>query len=227
MTCSPKLSQPSKMPCMSWSLPAYVTCPGAHDANGNVVPACSKCYALQGHYLMSNVEGVRQHNMQDWQHPGWVGAMRDLLANETHFRWFDSGDVYNAELAAKILAVCVLTPHVKHWLPTRARKDAAVAQVLERLEQLPNVVVRHSSDGINGELLVGFANTSTIVASDADAPAGVGHVLCTAYRRAGKCGPCRACWSKRVEVTYYPMHGRNVGSVTIAKRAAQRAEVLA
>ena len=45
-----KLSKASKMPCRSWSLQALDTCPGSRDKSGELVPACSGCYATDGNY---------------------------------------------------------------------------------------------------------------------------------------------------------------------------------
>jgi hypothetical protein len=42
---------------------------------------------------------------------------------------------------------------------------------------------------------------------------------CDAYERAGKCGSCRACWSKDVKTIAYPAHGRKMLGL-IAKFAA-------
>lgn len=159
----PKFSGTGKMPCPSWSLPAWLTCPGAADANGKPVAACSLCYALQGRYLFGSVAALRDHNLVDCKLPDWTDAMVPAIRDNTYFRWFDSGDVYTVELALKIEQVCIRTPRTKHWIPTRARKDPAILEILLRIGNLPNVVVRHSSDGVNGEELQGFDHTSTIV----------------------------------------------------------------
>lgn len=227
MKASPKLSNPSKMPCPSWSLPAIVSCPGAIGDDGSLVPACSGCYAAQGRYLFGAVCAVREHNLEDWKREGWVEAMVAAIGSEPFFRWFDSGDIYCVDLALRILAVCAMTPNTRHWIPTRARKNPAIAVVLAQLEALPNVVVRHSSDGVNGERLAGFANTSTIVQKAEDATLGNGQGLCTAYRREGKCGDCRMCWSKKVAVVQYAAHGGKVSPKTIARLMPQRDAALA
>ena len=80
------------------------------------------------------------------------------------------------------------------------------ATVLARLEALPNVVVRLSSDSITGETVQG-ATTSTIATLDT-VPADA--VVCEAYTRAGKCDKCRACWDKSVSVVCYIGHGRSM-----------------
>ena len=232
MKASPKFSQASKMPCPSWSLPAIVTCPGAIGPDGSLVAACSGCYAAQGHYLFGNVKDLRQHNMEDWQREGWIAAMVAEIGKHDFFRWFDSGDVYQPLLAVKIYVVCKRTPNTRHWIPSRAHKDPRVASMLARIAELPNVVVRYSSDSTTGERLEGFAQTSTIVKDTAShnvgrMPDGRIAARCTAWQREGKCGPCRACWDKRIDIMEYPEHGNAVSPKTIARLLPERAAALA
>jgi len=201
-----KLSKASKMPCRSWSLQALDTCPASRDSTGALVPACSGCYATTGNYRFKNVRAPREHNRDDWKRDSWVDDMVSELDNDRYFRWFDSGDMYDVRLARKILEVCERTPWVKHWIPTRMYKFQKFALVLARLESLPNVVVRLSSDSITGETIQG-STTSTIATLDT-VPTDA--VVCEAYTRAGKCDKCRACWDKSVSVVAYIGHGRSM-----------------
>jgi len=202
-----KLSKPSKMPCLSWSLQAIDTCPGSKDKEGNLVPACQGCYATDGNYLFKNVKGVRAHNKEDWKRDSWVDDMVKALDNSRYFRWFDSGDVYSVKLAEKILDVMKQTPWVSHWLPTRMHKFPKFKRIFNKMEALPNVVVRFSSDSVTGATITG-ENTSTIV-EYAEEGEVIGEV-CEAYTRDGKCGDCRQCWKKAVPVIVYPAHGRKM-----------------
>ena len=95
MNAQPKFSNPSKMPCRSWSLEALTTCPASKDSNGDLVPACRGCYATSGNYRFPNVKAPRLHNQDDWKHDDWVDAMVAELDNDRYFRWFDSGDMYH------------------------------------------------------------------------------------------------------------------------------------
>ncbi len=200
-----KLSKTSKMPCLSWSLIAKDHCPGSRGDDGKLVPACSGCYADDGFYRMDNVRAPRLHNAEDWKRDFWVDDMVTALQRESHFRWFDSGDMYALPLAIKILEVMRRTPWCNHWLPTRMHKFDKFARVLSDMAALPNVVVRFSSDSIRGETIPG-PTTSTIVSDTAQLPANA--AVCGAYTRKGKCGPCRTCWNKDVPVVAYPAHGR-------------------
>lgn len=203
----PKLSKASKMPCRSWSLQALETCPASIGADGELVDACKGCYATDGNYRFSNVKAPRLHNREDWQQSDWVDAMVAELDNDRYFRWFDSGDMYSLKLAEKIYAVMVATPWTRHWLPTRMHKFAKFADILAKMEALPNVVVRLSSDSINGDIIDG-ATTSTIIPTISHRKPKM--TICEAYEREGKCATCRACWDKNVEVVAYVAHGRKM-----------------
>lgn len=201
-----KLSKASKMPCRSWSLQALDTCPGSKTTAGELVDACKGCYATTGNYRFPNVKAPREYNRQDWKRDEWVNDMVRELDNDRYFRWFDSGDMYDIRLARKILEVCERTPWVKHWIPTRMHKFYKFMPVIGKLDALPNVVVRLSSDSITGETVDGN-NTSTI-ATVYNVPNGA--VVCEAYNRGGKCADCRACWDKSVSVIAYIGHGKTM-----------------
>ena len=201
----------------SWSLQARETCPGSIDSNGELVAACAGCYAVGGNYRYPNVREPRIENREDWKRPEWVADMVAALRNDRFFRWFDSGDMYALPLAEKILDVMTRTPDVRHWVPTRMYKFRKFADVIARMQALPNVMVRPSSDSVIGEYIPGL-HGSTIVPSIDQVPAGV--TLCRAANNAGKCGACRACYDKFVAVVAYVAHGRSMMKVVREHLAA-------
>lgn len=205
-----RLSRTSKLDgILSWSLQALETCPGSIGADGALVPACSGCYATTGNYVFDNVKAPRAENREDWQRASWVSDMVQALDSSRYFRWFDSGDMYSLDLAEKMLQVMQSTPWVKHWLPTRMAKFAKFANVLARMQALPNVMVRFSSDAIDGTY---DAAHGSVIIPDADsAPDGV--VVCHAYAHDGKCNGCRACYDKSIPVIAYPAHGKKMAKV--------------
>jgi hypothetical protein len=206
-----KLSKTSKLDnIMSWSLQALETCQGSIGADGELVPACAGCYATQGTYNFPGTKKVRFDNKQAWQDDAWVDTMVGALKKQKYFRWFDSGDMYSIALALKMYAVMVRTPHVKHWLPTRMHKFAKYQQVLTKMAALPNVMVRPSSDAVDGTFTAGV-HGSTILPEGMAVPAGV--KVCTAPTTNGKCSGCRACYSKDVAVVGYIAHGRKMAKV--------------
>jgi hypothetical protein len=201
----------------SWSLQARETCPGSFGADGELVPACRGCYAVGGNYRYPNVKEPRIENREDWKRPEWADDMVAALRNDRFFRWFDSGDMYALPLAEKILDVMTRTPWVRHWLPTRMHKFSKFADVLARMSALPNVMVRPSSDSVTGEYVPGM-HGSTIVPAIDQVPDGA--TLCHAATNAGKCGPCRACYSKDIAVVAYVAHGRSMAKVIRERVAA-------
>jgi hypothetical protein len=206
-----RLSKTSKLDgILSWSLQALDTCPGSVNADGSLVPACSGCYATTGNYNYPNVKAPRIENRQDWTRDEWVSDMVQSLDSQRYFRWFDSGDMYAIGLAEKMLQVMTLTPWVKHWLPTRMAKFPKFASVIQRMQALPNVMVRFSADSVDGTYTAGV-HGSVIVPDAESVPSGA--TLCRAYAHDGKCNGCRACYSKDVAVIAYPAHGRKMAKV--------------
>lgn len=196
----------------SWSLQAGDTCPGSYDGTGNLVLACAGCYAKQNNYHRPNVKAPRLENREDWQREAWCDDMVAALDRDRYFRWFDSGDMYAIGLARKILEVMERTPWVKHWLPTRMAKFPKFRPVLEAMQALPNVMVRFSSDAIDGSYTPGV-HGSTIAPTYEQASSIPGAQACAAPTNAGKCGPCRACYSKDVPVVAYTAHTRGMANV--------------
>jgi hypothetical protein len=213
-----KISVTSKLDGIrSWSLQALDTCPGSIAAPGELVDACKGCYATTGNYRFENVKAPRRHNREDWQRMAWADDMVAALAKDTHFRWFDSGDMYTLALAEKILEVMKRTPWVNHWLPTRMHKFPKFRQVLSEMQALKNVMVRFSSDSITGQYTKGL-HGSVIIPTANDVKRGM--TLCRAYENEGKCSGCRACYDKRVKVIAYPAHGKTMHKVIRIKLAA-------
>lgn len=210
-----KLSKTSKLDGIkSWSLQAVETCPGSVGADGNLVAACSGCYATTGAYVWSTTKAPRAFNKEDWKRDGWVQDMVSSLKKDKFFRWFDSGDMYSVGLAEKIYQVMAATPHVKHWLPTRMAKFTKFQEILARMDALANVKVRFSSDSVLGQYdeRHGSVNVPTLD----DVPAGA--VVCNAPTHGGKCSGCRACYDKDVSVVAYVAHGHKIRKViNIAK----------
>jgi hypothetical protein len=202
------LSRTSKLGCFSWSLQALETCQGSIGKDGKLVEVCQGCYATQGFYHMPDAIALRKSNKEDWQADDWVERMVKALVKQKKFRWFDSGDIYSVDLAWKIYDVCRLTPHVKHWLPTRMHKFTKFSRVIDALNTLDNVVVRFSSDNV-GQHIDGLY-VSLVV--DAYKHVDKTHV-CPSSLQDGKCLTCRACWSKDVQSVAYVAHSKKMGKI--------------
>jgi hypothetical protein len=206
-----RLSKTSKLDgILSWSLQALETCPASKKPDGSLVDACKGCYATTGNYNYPNVKAPRIENKEDWKRSEWIDDMVKALDSSRYFRWFDSGDMYSVDLAEKIYQVMKLTPWVKHWLPTRMAKFAKFKPVIKKMQALDNVMVRFSSDSVNGVFIAGL-HGSVIVPDSSQYPKVA--TLCKAYENAGKCNGCRACYSKDVPLIAYPAHGVKMAKV--------------
>lgn len=235
-----KLSKAGKMPCPSWSLPAYYSCPGSvwhteeysgrevdfaewhgKTTKDSLVGSCKGCYALEGNYNFPNVKNVREHNMEDWKRDDWVSDMVKLIKHEPYFRFFDSGDLYCVELVDKIYQVCKRCPNTQFWIPTLTHKIGAIHSAIRRkLDTLPNVNVRRSAGSIKtsgdmeSELNFPAAITRSAIVRHEDIgkdfTKGKSILVCQAFKREGKCGDCRACWNKDIKLILYPVHGKRL-----------------
>lgn len=202
----------------SWSLQAIETCPGSIAAPGELVDACKGCYATTGNYRYPNVIAPRAENKADWQRMEWVDDMVRELETDRYFRWLDSGDLYSLALAEKVYEIMAATPWVSHWLPTRMHKFPKFRDILTRMQTLPNVMVRFSSDSVMGEYTPGL-HGSVIGPSAATYQEQPGIALCRAYENAGKCSGCRNCWNKSIPLIAYPAHGLKMSKVIMLKQA--------
>jgi hypothetical protein len=79
---------------------------------------------------------------------------------------------------------------------------------IDAMMALPNVVVRFSSDSVDGKTIKG-QTTSTIFSDQVPD----GAVECKAYQHEGKCNGCRACYNKDVPVIAYKAHGVKMAKV--------------
>jgi hypothetical protein len=196
------LSSPSKMPGYGYSLPAKRCLTGAKLAKveGSV---CSGCYALKGHYVFPKVQECLEKRYQaTMYHPQWVEAMAYLINKRAkkhpHFRWHDSGDIQSVEHLNKIVSVCLLTPTVKHWIPTREYK--MVEQYLAAGFSIPeNLCIRLSAHMVGNKA----PNVQGLTTSTVDYHAGV---RCPAQNQGNSCGDCRACWDTGVANVDYHKH---------------------
>lgn len=201
------VTQTSKMPCRSYSLPTLACRSGFELAK---IPGtiCADCYANKGFYRMyeQTVEPAQMARLSSIDDPHWPDAMASLIGQDAYFRWHDSGDLQSVDHLRAIVRVCELTPDCLHWLPTREYETVRryltdggtiPGNLTIRLSALyPDRAVRVDSriDGIPG------IETSNV--HKHSAPIGF---ECGAYKNAGKCGPCRHCFHRSGPVSY-PLH---------------------
>lgn len=198
------LSEPSKMPCYGWSIPAQ-RCNTGQKLRKVPGSVCSTCYALRGHYMYKVVQACLERRYQAMlNHPQWVEAMVWLINNvekSGYFRWFDSGDVPSVEGLDKIVQVVKQTPGVQHWLPTR--EYGFVSAWFAANGAFPaNLTLRLSALKFEAAPPVSVANRLGVLTSTASKT----NYNCPAYAQKGKCLDCRACWDKNVPNVSYKRH---------------------
>ena len=185
------LTRTSKMPGLSYSLPAW-ECKTGSKLRKVKDSVCSMCYALKGNYTrykaIKAAQYVRLKSIEDSR---WIEAMTAQVQRSTYFRWHDAGDVQDLAHLKKIYAVCEATPNTKHWMPTRE------AWIKDHLDSKPaNLVIRFSPPMI-GQRNESWPNSSMVVLKDAS---------CPAPSQGNSCGDCRACWDSTVKVVSYGKH---------------------
>jgi len=197
------LSNPSKMPCYSFSIPAEKCLVGQklRDVSGSV---CSKCYALKGFYVFKAARNALSRRFEKLNHPDWIQAMAFLInkvEKSGFFRWHDSGDLQSVAHLSRIVEVCKLTPSIQHWLPTR--EYSIVADYLKAGNIFPaNLTVRLSALMLEGNPPTTIAKRLGLVTSGVSKQG----YTCPASNQDNKCLDCRACWNKQVENINYKQH---------------------
>ena len=195
-----KLSQTSKMPAKSWSIPAGGKyCPGSKGAE-----VCKSCYAMKGFYRMPSVKMAREHNAKDWKRDDWVKDMVDLIKDSPYFRWFDSGDMYHPKLIDKIQSVTMRTRNTKHWIPTKMWDIQGTKQKINNLHLSKNVTIRKSCKTIDEPRFLPATVSSVVFSWDVFFSNQFPEVYrCKAPEQEHKCKDCRACWDKQVKIVGY------------------------
>ena len=186
------MTRTSKMPGLSYSLPAWECQTGAKLRKIPGTP-CYNCYALKGNYLRyPDIKKAQYYRLNSLAHDSWVTAMVAQVKRQKWFRWHDAGDVQSIDHMNKILEVCRQTPDTNHWLPTQERS------YLPAPEDVPeNLVIRLSGSKIDGPAPTAWTHTSTVVTKNA---------TCPAPNQGGKCKECRACWTKSIPNVSYGKH---------------------
>ena len=189
------LTRTSKMPGLSYSLPAWECKTGSklRKVKGSV---CASCYALKGNYTrykaIKAAQYVRLKSLQDGR---WVAAMVAQILRQKYFRWHDAGDIQDLDHLKKIFRVCELTPETQHWMPTR---EAVILKQIKPEEVPKNLIIRMSSHMIDQGPVKFWPWTSTVTSK--------GGASCPAPNQNNNCGDCRACWNRSTPNVSYGKH---------------------
>ncbi len=190
------MTRTSKMPGLSYSLPAWECKTGAklRKIKNSV---CAGCYALKGNYTRyPAIKAAQYVRLKAITDPRWVDSMVAQIKRQKFFRWHDAGDIQSMDHLNKIFEVCKLTPGTRHWMPTRE------AQYLNQIkpEAVPkNLIIRMSSHMIDQKPVKFWPWTSTVTSKKEGAS-------CPAPQQGGKCGSCRSCWDRNTPNVEYGKH---------------------
>jgi len=199
------LTQTSKMPCKSYSLPTEACQTGYKMAQieGSI---CSACYANKGFYRAyeSTIKPSQFARLDSLTNPHWVDGMVNLIGNDAFFRWHDSGDLQGVDHLELIARVAQLTPKTRHWLPTR--EYAIVKAFIAKHGALPeNLIVRLSAMYPDTPVKVPLSlqGVANVAVSNVHTGKPMG-TACNAPNQNGACNDCRLCWSN--ETISYALH---------------------
>ena len=199
------LTQTSKMPCKSYSLPTEACQTGFKMAQipGTV---CAVCYADRGFYSMyaKTIKPAQFARLDSLTDEMWSDAIANSIGNDSFFRWHDSGDLQSLSHLEQIVRVCELTPNTRHWLPTR--EFGIVKEFISKhgINSIPgNLVVRLSAMRVDEPVKIpkSLQGIRGITVSNVHKSEPLGQT-CIAPEQNGECRECRACWSPDTVISY-------------------------
>ena len=190
------LTQTSKMPCKSYSLPTEA-CQTGFKMSKIAGSVCSVCYADRGFYKMyqNAIKPAQFARLDSINDPAWVDAMVTLIGEDQYFRFHDSGDLQGLAHFKKIVEICERTPKTKHWLPTR--EYAIIKAFISAGGVIPkNLIVRLSAMYPDKpvELPASLRGVRGVTTSNVHTVKPLGRA-CKAPEQDGECGDCRDCWT--------------------------------
>jgi hypothetical protein len=200
------LSQPSKMPCYGFSIPAK-NCKVGGKLSLIKDSVCFFCYAKKGRYIFENVQNALSFRFEQMFKLGfdsWADKMIELICKKEKsgfFRWHDSGDLQSVEHLKAIAKIANALPSIKFWLPTREYK---VVQEFSKENEMPeNLTIRLSAFFVGKPAPINLAKQNKCFTSTVDYK---DSFQCNASKQGNQCLNCRACWDKSVENVNYPIH---------------------
>lgn len=203
------LTQTSKMPCKSSSLPTETCETGFRMAKipGSI---CASCYADKGFYAMyaatikpaqfARWDAVMQACESDEAAQLWISGMAAMIGTDAYFRHHDSGDLQGLRHLELIAELARATPGTRHWLPTREYGTVKEFIAKHGRDSLPeNLVIRLSAMFPDQAVVIpaSLRDVRNVTASNVHTDAPIGRA-CQAPQQNGECRDCRACWTDAV-----------------------------
>ena len=201
------LSNPTKMPGLSYGIPAAACKVGSILRAAGKHTVCGSCYAHKGMYSFPVVQEAESKRLAILSNDleTWADNMAELIrfkyrkktGKDRVFRWHDSGDLQSFEHLTAIASIAKTLPDIKFWLPT---KEYQLVQKWTKIYNIPaNLTIRISSPLIGARTPIPAGCVGSTVSH------GGGH-SCPAPQQGGNCGDCRACWNKSVKWVDYHKH---------------------
>lgn len=201
------LTQTTKMPCKSYSLPT-IACKTGFKMRAIAGSICASCYAEKGNYkkYANGIEPAQHARLVSITDELWVDAMVVSIGADKYFRWHDSGDIQDIEHLEKIAEVARRTPECMHWLPTR--EYGIVSAFTAQFDIPPNLIVRLSAMFTDKAVVVpaSLKNVAGVAVSNVHAKSAPIGTACNAPKQNGECRTCRACWNRNVAAVSYSIH---------------------
>jgi hypothetical protein len=220
----------TKMPGTTFAIDAFACITGSKLAKIEGTP-CFNCYARKLQKIRPSVDQGWKANLSKWDKANkskWIAATVFQIKRynvDGYHRWFDSGDLQSVEMLSNIVDVALLTPEIKHWLPTQER--GIVNDYIKEYGKVPtNLLIRVSASKVDTDNVPNFEHTSMVFTKNGSPIGKECRAYCTDKNNKvwnkkefnelsrqdkksldfGHCGPCRACWDKSVPTTSYPIH---------------------
>lgn len=202
------------------------TCPKGTVLAKQPGTVCYGCYAFGGNYLRANVinslarraKATRSALESPNKIERWVDAIGGAIerAGNDVFRWHDSGDILGLKHFNAIVQIARSEPNVRFWLPTKEHGTINNWLNTYGVQSLPkNLNVRMSAFDMFDVAKASRPLTTSSVASGEGflCPATYDqewkerYMFGTGEHRSPTCGPCRACWDRKVKNVDYGYHG--------------------
>ena len=204
-----KLSFPSKMPCASFGLPAMTACVTGGKLTKLKGSVCNQCYAVRGNYSFKGTVQLREENLRltrlalEGSGSEWIETIEHMIkaSGMGYFRWHDSGDLLSSRHLWMIVEVANRCKGVRFWLPTR-EYGFVTEYTLDGGKIPKNLTVRLSAHMIGQTIDTASPFVSSSVGS------GKGRLCPATYDKdnEGRCGSCRACWTRSTVNIDYKKH---------------------
>ena len=146
------LTQTTKMPCKSYSLPT-IACITGFRMREIANSVCAMCYAEKGNYhrYQNGIEPVQHarldsitQSIESTEYRAlWIEAMSLSIGTDKYFRFHDSGDLQSIEHLELYADLARAMPDCKFWLPTR--EYGIVAAFTAQFDIPANLVIRLSA----------------------------------------------------------------------------------